>query len=637
MGAQLQRLPDVPLRWVGDLDRQPGHRYTFTPDGQGGLHTPTTIFGTLTVSAAGYTFRAKDGLVHQFDPQGRLIEIRDRNGNALDVAYDANGHITTVTEADAPERQLIFTYTGNHITAVSDGTGRTWTYSYTGNELTEADAPSDAQTPQATVRYDYYTDTALGGLLRAGHRAQRRHVAVHLLRQPPRLPGDRPRWLHAHLLVQPLPRPDRLHRRARQHHAVRLQRRRGPRRPPAPGPRPRDVRLAERPEAVGHRRLRADRDLPVRRAGEPDATVDRPRGNVTTMTYDPTFSQVTSITQPGGRVTQYDYDANGNLLTQTDALDNVTTMTYDGHGLMLSVTRPRGNQTATPGDFTTTYTYNDAGQVLTRSTDLPSVESFTYDARGHTDLGHRRAWEYHHVYLRPARPPDLHDRPARQDEHERLRRHRQPHRGHGPPRPHHSLQLRPQAATRRNHQPGRNHPDRRSSTRPATSRRRPTNWGVSRRPCSMTATARSIRSTPTAARRRPGTTAAVGSRPPPIRAATRPLFAYDTLGRLVRTIDALGGTTTRTYDAVGNLTSITDPLNRTTRFGYDLLNRQVSTTDPLDHTTTTAYDADGNVISVTDPLGHATQYGYDVLDRPVVRPPTPWARPPPAPTTPRAT
>src|SRR5262249_20931711 len=44
-----------------------GYRFTFTPDGQGGFHVPTTLFGTFTASASGYAFRAKDGLVHQFD------------------------------------------------------------------------------------------------------------------------------------------------------------------------------------------------------------------------------------------------------------------------------------------------------------------------------------------------------------------------------------------------------------------------------------------------------------------------------------------------------------------------------------------------------------------------------------------
>ena len=71
----------------------------------------------------------------------------------------------------------------------------------------------------------------------------------------------------------------------------------------------------------------------------------------------------------------------------------------------------------------------------------------------------------------------------------------------------------------------------------------------------------------------------------------------------------------RTYDAVGNLLSLTDPLDRTTSYTYDKLNRQITTTDPLNNTTTTTYDADGNVSTVTDALHNTTSYTYYVLNR----------------------
>ena len=38
-------------------------------------------------------------------------------------------------------------------------------------------------------------------------------------------------------------------------------------------------------------------------------------------------------------------------------------------------------------------------------------------------------------------------------------------------------------------------------------------------------------------------------------------------------------------------------------------------TDPLGNVTSYTYDAVGNVISITDPLGRATRYQYDAMDR----------------------
>ena len=70
-----------------------------------------------------------------------------------------------------------------------------------------------------------------------------------------------------------------------------------------------------------------------------------------------------------------------------------------------------------------------------------------------------------------------------------------------------------------------------------------------------------------------------------------------------------------TYDRVGNYTSTTDHLGRTTSFTYDALNRQTKVTDALGQATTSAYDGDGSVVSTTDALGRKTINTYDSLNR----------------------
>jgi RHS repeat-associated protein len=100
-------------------------------------------------------------------------------------------------------------------------------------------------------------------------------------------------------------------------------------------------------------------------------------------------------------------------------------------------------------------------------------------------------------------------------------------------------------------------------------------------------------------------------------------FGYDRLGRkifLSLPNSAVG--TNMAYDAVGNLMSSTDPLTHTTWSKYDALNREIHSVDALgsgpddpNNATVTVYDNAGNVLTVTDPDSNVTRYGYDSRNR----------------------
>lgn len=108
----------------------------------------------------------------------------------------------------------------------------------------------------------------------------------------------------------------------------------------------------------------------------------------------------------------------------------------------------------------------------------------------------------------------------------------------------------------------------------------------------------------------------------------RTTHEYDTLGNVVKTVDAEGGVTTRTYNDPVNPTletSITDPLNRTTTYVYDSASNVISQTDPLGNSTLLSYQqltVSSGVYSLVkrtiasptvrvDPLGNLTTYDYD--------------------------
>jgi len=91
------------------------------------------------------------------------------------------------------------------------------------------------------------------------------------------------------------------------------------------------------------------------------------------------------------------------------------------------------------------------------------------------------------------------------------------------------------------------------------------------------------------------------------------------MGRVTSTKDALGLTTTYTYDKLGNLLQTVEKLNgqadRVTTYSYDAMGRMTKVTDPLAGVTRACYDGDGNVKSITDANGGTTTYTYDNMGR----------------------
>ncbi|MEW8285856.1 MAG: RHS repeat-associated core domain-containing protein [Candidatus Thiodiazotropha endolucinida] len=90
---------------------------------------------------------------------------------------------------------------------------------------------------------------------------------------------------------------------------------------------------------------------------------------------------------------------------------------------------------------------------------------------------------------------------------------------------------------------------------------------------------------------------------------------YDALDRLKQQTDALDGTTQYTYDAQDNLTSVTDPNGLTTTYNYDGLGNLISQTSPDTGTTTYTYDEAGNRLTQTNARGITVNYSYDALNR----------------------
>ncbi len=92
-------------------------------------------------------------------------------------------------------------------------------------------------------------------------------------------------------------------------------------------------------------------------------------------------------------------------------------------------------------------------------------------------------------------------------------------------------------------------------------------------------------------------------------------WAWDAADRLVAVTDERGARTELEYDGNGRLVRLSDALGGVWRLDYDALDRLVGLTDPLGGRLRLDYDALGRVAGMTDATGRRSAYGYDIRGR----------------------
>jgi|CXWL01.1.fsa_nt_gi RHS repeat-associated protein len=96
-------------------------------------------------------------------------------------------------------------------------------------------------------------------------------------------------------------------------------------------------------------------------------------------------------------------------------------------------------------------------------------------------------------------------------------------------------------------------------------------------------------------------------------------FTYDAVGNLETVTDPLGNRSQRLYDAASRLTALIDPRGKTTQFTYDAVNQVTQIADALNGLTGFTYDPNGNLLTVADAKHQTTTYVYDNMDRLLTR------------------
>ncbi len=95
-------------------------------------------------------------------------------------------------------------------------------------------------------------------------------------------------------------------------------------------------------------------------------------GHTTTFTYEPVFNKVESITNPLLEKTSFSYDSYGNLLKRIDANGHTTSFSYNNFGLLTEITDPLSQQSK--------FSYDSFGNLISITDPLSHTTALRYDA-----------------------------------------------------------------------------------------------------------------------------------------------------------------------------------------------------------------------------------------------------------------
>ncbi len=584
-----------------------GRKEEYVRNEAGGYDSPKGFDDTLTENPDGtYTRTLKNGIIYNFDMNGCLSHIADRNGNTLTFAYDDAGKLPIngtskyfVTQetgviaydyklikiTDTVGREINFSYNDDgRLTKITDPENREFVYEYdVKDNLIKAYNPADSATPLAGrdfYAYEYDADHNLISVtnpngvkfLENEYNAQDRVVKQTHNGETSTFAYD------AENHTATLTRTDG----TRIEYELSKKCEGNPNcedcgDSPTCGNPTKVVR-----DAGGLALTRTytyDDDMNMTSETDPRGHVTRyeydSKGNVTKITdtennvtafeYEEKYNQVTKITDALGRETTFEYDDRGNLKQITDALGNQTNFAYDpANGDLLTVTNAHEKPTSfaydTHGyissitdalDNSVTMTYDILGNLESVTDQNRNKTEFAYDKKNQLEqirdaLGNIIQFTYDNNGNRKTVTDALNNTTTFDyDDYDRLK-------------------TVANALTHATH----------------------FDYDVNGNLKTVTDAEENVTT-----------------------------YQYDTWDRLKKVIDALKNETEYAYDANSNLTSIKDAAGNTTTYQYDTLNLLTKTTYPDGSFETYTYNIVGNLVSKTDRQGRMTAYSYDKLNR----------------------
>ncbi len=325
-----------------------------------------------------------------------------------------------------------------------------------------------------------------------------------------------------------------------------------------------------------------------------------PMGHKRTWTYLTIGSgSQTRITEPNGSTTVEQFNGEGSPTSIARAagspLESITLDEYNGQEQLISTTNPAGGKT--------TYTYDSTGNRASETDPLGNTSKWTYNAQHETVTETKPSGETTTITRDARGNPTEVSRPAPGGQ-TQTTKHTYDSAG--------DMTSTTDPLGRQSTYTYDARGDRESETDPVGNKRTFTYDEDSH----LTATVSPL-----------GNVA--GAEP----AKFKTTLVLDAQGRVVETLNPLGHTVKTTYNAAGQIASLTDANGKVTTYAYDADNEPIKVTEPNGDTRETEYDAadqaiahiDGDhhkttyvrdlleqVTEVKDPLGHKTTKAYDV-------------------------
>ncbi len=291
-----------------------GSTVEFNPTGFGTYTAPPRVLASLVLNGDGsYTFtRFSNGIAYNFSSAGILQSEVDRNGYVTTLGYTGS-QLTSVS--DPAGRQLTFTYTGSNISTITDPLGRMMSYTYdaSGNLISTTDPAG------RTWKFTYDPNHLLLSMTDpiGGTTTNTYNTSNQVVSQANAL-GQTTTWAYSGDPVSP------------------------------------GGGTTTITDPHGSVTVENYANLELQSVTTASGTT---AAGTTSYTYDPATLGIATETDPDGNVTTDTYDADGNELTTTDALGNISSFIYNGFNEVVSETTPLGN--------TKSYTYDGNGNLLT--------------------------------------------------------------------------------------------------------------------------------------------------------------------------------------------------------------------------------------------------------------------------------
>jgi len=580
---------------INDAD---GRVITFIQPNPGQFQPVAGEHSTLAENGSGYLWEKKDKTRYQFNAEGALQTITDRNGNTISLTHDGSGRLTAITDTAGRVYSLIYDGSG-HITSISDPTGRTVAYHYdtNGNLIQVTDPAGTVTTYEYNDPNDPYniTKQTIGGsfIYTYSYDDQDRCIQA----QGPNgengeafeyHPEDsytvitdargqtRTKYYNGYGEVTRIVYPDSSEETFTWDED--LNRTSATKQDGATWQYEYDGRgnLTKVTDPSGHQRTM------TYDSNDNLTFLTDERGNTTTYTYD-TKGNLTQITSADGRTTSFTYNSRGELLTLTDPKGKVTTYAYDTQGNLVTITDPLGN--------TIVYQYDSLGRRISMTDAKGNTTTYQYDALNRitktTDaLGGNVTTTHTQAGLAGLTDPNTNLTSFQYDVLNQLTGTTNPLRDTK------TLAYDPNGnlATRTDYKGS-------STTYDYDNLDRLT---VIHYPDSS-----QVSFTYDAAGRMISMTDSLGTS----------TYTYDALGRLTSYTNPYGQSVSYSYDEAGNLSTITYPGNKVVTYTYDTSNRLTMVTDWANRQTTYSYNQGGDLIQITLPNGTKTQYVYDDAGR----------------------